>query len=81
MFEAAGEVALVGEAAVAGDDAQILRTRQELGLGGVDLAFEQVLLGCQAEQLGKAAMKVEGAEFDFAWRFRPAWGRDEIPAA
>src|SRR5213593_695990 len=62
LLEAAGEVALVGEAALLGDLGQLLLAAEQLGLGQMDLAVEQELLGCEAEQFGEAAVEVERAQ-------------------
>src|SRR5437868_2851661 len=64
LFESAGEVALVGKTTIRGDLGKLLFPGQKLALGGVDLALEQVMLGCQAEQFGEASVKMKGAQMN-----------------
>ena len=62
LFESAGEMALVREAAISGDFDQILAVGKQIRFGLVDLAFEHELFWSQAEQFRESAMKMEGAE-------------------
>ena len=59
LFEAAGEMALVGEAAEFGDVGQFGVAGEEHAFGLEDLAFEEEMLGGDAEQFGESAMEME----------------------
>ncbi len=61
MFEAAGEMALVGETAGAGDTDEVHLMGGEQAFGVKYLAFQEQSFGGDAKQFGKAAMKMEGA--------------------
>src|SRR5258708_618981 len=59
LLEPAGEVTLMGKPAVAGNRRKLLFTREQFGLGLMDLAFQEELLGSKPQQLGKAAVEME----------------------
>src|SRR5947208_2338364 len=66
LFEAAGEVALMRETGIGGDLRQLAAARDQAALGFMDLAAQQEMLGCLADQVGEAPMKMEGREMRFA---------------
>ena len=49
LFEAAGEVALMRETGIGGDLRQLAAARDQAALGFVDLAAQQEMLGCLAD--------------------------------
>src|SRR5690348_10852058 len=64
LLEAAGEMALMGEAAILGNVRQFLIAGKQLALGGMNLAIQHELFGSQAQQIREPPMKVERAEMN-----------------
>src|SRR5205814_1049582 len=62
LFKAAGEVTLMGEASIGCYLRQLAPSRYQAALGLVNLAPQQKVLGCLANQIGKPAVKMERAE-------------------
>src|SRR5665213_1353869 len=73
LLESAGEVALMGKAAVAGDLQQLLLAIQQSILGVVNLALQEKLLWRKAHQLSKAPMEMERAEFHLLGNLDKGW--------
>ena len=71
-------MALDAKTAIGGNLREFFVTGQQFHFCGIDLAFQQIMLGRQAEQLGKAPVKMERAEMHLLGDFTERWAAVEL---